>query len=361
MVDANVPGVSMGNDTGRGDRSNEPRRVAGVRHLHLDDIVGSNATATDEWYETERFAGQITGRAHSRSPADRPDAQKQPPAVLDWRHAEAKPPPATALQRLKRGLEHRSRRRGHEPAADTQTDVVATPTRGHSTRRDVPTASQIAPPTRTGSLKDEPPAAQVPTAQPSEPRLGFREPSGHTPERHSVREHKPHADVRRWALITAAVLGVAAVSVVGIASETNSPATKPHKASLVTARSRPDGVPSRTVMGVVGLRAHQVRKSRIAHRAVQARRHPRHKTRGPAGSSRSHQPANRSKSAATTVVAPASTPSTRPYPSSSSSPAYSPQPAASEPAVTATTSTPQPAGPTGPGGTVGSNCNPKCS
>ena len=64
----------MDNDSGRGSRSNEPPKLAPVRRLHLDDGEGSSATATEEWYETERLTGQITGRRNApagRAPTGR--------------------------------------------------------------------------------------------------------------------------------------------------------------------------------------------------------------------------------------------------------------------------------------------------
>jgi len=63
--------MSRGNDRGREHRSNEPQ-LATVRRLHLDDGDGSTTTATEEWYETERLTGQITGRARHAPPADPP-------------------------------------------------------------------------------------------------------------------------------------------------------------------------------------------------------------------------------------------------------------------------------------------------
>src|ERR1019366_6810883 len=71
--------MSRGNDRGREHRSNEPQ-LATVRRLHLDDGDGSTTTATEEWYETERLTGQITGRARHAPPADAPPAALPAPA-----------------------------------------------------------------------------------------------------------------------------------------------------------------------------------------------------------------------------------------------------------------------------------------
>ena len=83
----------MGNDSGRGSRSNEPPKLATVRQLHLDGAEGSSATATDEWYETERLTGQITGRRNTPAIDQPTPPQSEALAVLDWRHASPPPPP----------------------------------------------------------------------------------------------------------------------------------------------------------------------------------------------------------------------------------------------------------------------------
>ena len=100
---------------------------------------------------------------------------------------------------------------------------------------------------------------------------------------------------------------------------------------------------------------------RVVDGDVPTHRHPRHRT-PPAHLSRSravHAPSE-STSPPTEGATP---PNSGSYRSSSSTPAYSSQPAAGEAAASArapTQSAPQPAGPTGLGGVVGSNCNPKC-
>src|SRR5664279_3154667 len=114
----------MGNDPGRGgSRSDEPPPLATVRQLHVDDADGSGVTATEEWYETERLTGHITGSAHSTAPVHRPaPSQQGAPVVLDWRHAAPATPP-TARERLGRTLaERRSRRRSRE---SQDTDVLS--------------------------------------------------------------------------------------------------------------------------------------------------------------------------------------------------------------------------------------------
>src|SRR5450755_3153176 len=105
----------MDNESGSwGSRSNEPPKLATVRRLHLDDGEGSSATATEEWYETERLTGQITSRARSTSPTDRTaPSQNEPPVILDWRHTDTTPT-TTALQRLGQRLGRRNLRGSRE-------------------------------------------------------------------------------------------------------------------------------------------------------------------------------------------------------------------------------------------------------
>src|ERR1035437_6613863 len=137
----------MGNDSGSGSRSNEPPKLATVRRLHLDDGEGSSATATEDWYETERLTGQITGRTRSTSTVDRPaPSQNEAPVILDWRHTEATPPPS-ALERLRRGLERRGQLASRAPRRDSWR------------RRGGPaaaTTSENASPTALTAPRDEP-------------------------------------------------------------------------------------------------------------------------------------------------------------------------------------------------------------
>jgi hypothetical protein len=357
----------MGNDPGRGGRSDEPPPLATVRRLHLDDVDGS-AAATDEWYETERLTGHITGGARSAPTADRPaPSQAAAPVVLDWRHASAGPPP-TALQRLGRTLASRPRRRG------PQDSDVPSParTRGAQPVSVLATASQIEPPTT--EPEEAEPRAEETAAPPSGPRIGLRESVDASGPEH--RPH-PHPRLRRAAIVIAVVLSVAAVSVsvIGIVAETSRATPKSHPTSLTAATSRPSdaglNTAAKTVTGALETLAHQADMSQRQRRTVRARRRTRHPTtRGRARHSSRRAAINRRHSAPP-VTTPTTTPSTSgsssvspastsSYSSSSSSPAYSSQPAASESAPTAK-SVPLPAGPLGPGGTVGTNCNPKCS
>ena len=358
----------MGNDAGRGDRSNEPPKLATVRRLHLDDAEGSGATATDEWYETERLTGQITGRTRGGSPIDPPTggspidlptAQRDTPVVLDWRHATVTPPP-TALERLTRTLTH-PRKRQRRGTRDVE---VAQQPRARRVQEAVPAAvSHVEPP--TVAPREDKPAAGEGLA--TGPRLGLRE-SADRASHPRKRWHGSRASVgkaialgrlRTWAIVGAVVLSVAAVAVIGIASTMNSSAGKPRE-TAVLARTR--GVvldtPAKTVTAAPGLER-RVRKDQLAHRTVRAHRHPHRKARDHARSVSSRRSVTSAQSAPP-VAAPASTPSTSSYSSSTSPPTYNTQPATSEPAAAVTRSAPLPAGPTGPGSVVGANCNSQC-
>jgi hypothetical protein len=362
--------MSRGNDRGREHRSNEPQ-LATVRRLHLDDGDGSTTTATEEWYETERLTGQITGRARHAPPADPPaPAQNAAPVVLDWRHAPAVPSP-TALQRLRRSVAGRGGDRLSR--ADTQDAEVPPSARACEVQQTVlATTSQVQPAPATE--EDEPATDEIRAAPPSGPRIGLRGDAEPAPPRAKrwgtmrtyARERSQHLRLGRTVIVSVVVLSLAAVSVIGIASQTNSTATRPHRASLVAATSRPDvgvGTTTKSVIGALGVLEHQVRTSRARHRVVRAHRRPREKSRARRRRV-SKQPSVSRPESSPPVTAPTTAPRTSSYSSSSSSPAYSSpasQPVTAQPAPAATRSAPQPAGPSGPGGTVGANCNPKCS
>jgi len=103
----------MDTDSGRGSRSEEQPPLAMVRRLHLDELRPGAGIAEDDWYETERLTGHITGRARSSSPGLEPRLQDAPAVVLGWRHTRAAPPP-TVLGEVRRTLAWR-RPRWHRP------------------------------------------------------------------------------------------------------------------------------------------------------------------------------------------------------------------------------------------------------
>ena len=219
-------------------------------------------------------------------------------------------------------------------------------------------------------------------APPSGPRIVPRGDVEQAPQRAKrwatmgtyARDCSHHLRLGSAVIVSAVLLSLAAVSVIGIASQTNSSGARPRRAGIVAAALSPvvgAGATAKRVIGALGVLEHQVRTSRARRDAVQADRRPRKKSRARTRHVSSRRSVKRRGSSP-----PATAPSTRSYSSSSSSPVYSPaaasppitsQPAptvtqsAPQTAPTVTQSAPQPAGPSGPGGTVGSNCNPKCS
>ena len=89
----------MSNETGRGRWPDERPTRTTVRRLHDDEAEGSSAPAPEEWYETERLTGQITGRRNAATIDQPAPLENETLAVLDWRHADSAPAP-TVLQRL---------------------------------------------------------------------------------------------------------------------------------------------------------------------------------------------------------------------------------------------------------------------
>ncbi len=224
----------MGNESGRGGRSSEPPELATVRRLHLDNTARSSATATDEWYETERLTGQITGRARGASMTDQPTRpSEQTPVLLDWRHAE---PASSAPRRGGLRLGGRRRRRSSEVTARAQGDVqpVAEARAAQAgltssiAERAVPLAPQ----------DDRVAMDQGGAAEPGGPRLGLR---GGAPAAEASRRWRlrgPRLLVpdlpRRWASAGVVLVSVVVVVVLlGITSHPGHTPARPHQAKLV--------------------------------------------------------------------------------------------------------------------------------
>lgn len=361
----------MDTDSGKKGESHGPPQLPPVRNLHHNDAERSSAPA---WYETERLTGHITGGARTASPTDQPaSAQSQAPIVLDWRHVET-PTRATVLERFGWSLD--ARRHRHRPKTANPRDMAApaqAPTSGART-------AVLAAPSQTAPLDapqdDEPVVDQIRVAQPSVPRIGLRGVAGQALQSPSRRfaplagaDDRKRSHRTRWrtgAIISAIVLGVT-VSVIGIASGVNSTVATPPHASVGATTPRPDIVRqsnANTELSALGRLEHQARRSRHLQRPTQAHPNLRHKTSTHTRSTRRRRAVSRSASPPPTV-APTTAPTSSSYAgsssSSSSSPTYNARPATTQSALPATTSTPQPAGPSGPGGTVGTNCNPKCS
>lgn len=230
-------------------------------------------------------------------------------------------------------------------------------------------------------------ADEIRAAPPRGPRIALRGDVEQAPRRGkpwatrgtNARERSQHLWLGRSVIVSAILLSVAAVSVIGIASQTNSSGAGPRPAGTVAPAFSPiagAGATAKRVIGALGVLEQQVRTSRARRDVVQADRRPREKSRARTRHVRSRHSVSR-RGTSPPATAPSGAPNTSSHIGSSSSPVYyspaaasSPitnQPAptatqsAPQPSPTVTHSAPQPAGPSGPGGTVGSNCNPKCS
>jgi len=251
----------MSNDTGRGNWPEERPTRASVRHLHADEADGSSTTTTEEWYETERLAGQITGGGRTAAPAF---PHSGAPAVLEWRHAELAPAPS-ALQRLGRSLANR----GHRVVSKTQARrpwLTMLTTRG-----------AVAPPTvePPGDKPTPDGLAVEPGAQRTVP-LGSADAAPHrlewrsSPAPKARREHPPRP-ARRWLTGIALVLTVAAVAVIAITSHSSTRAVYAPLGSFATATSRPRVAliaTAETVLGVLGTVEHQARTMPARQRII---------------------------------------------------------------------------------------------
>ena len=198
----------MDNDSGRGSEPNEPPKLANVSRLHLDDVEGSDATTNEEWYETERLSGQLTGRTPSNPPIDRPaPSQDGTPVVLDRRHAESVPPPTT-LERLAHSLTRRNRRRRRGLQSAPQKP-------GTHPRRSAPAilagASKAAP-APPAPQQDRPAAQDMGSGRLGGPQIALRGASNETPQRskrQSVLHQPDRPRSRTWAPLHTVLLGVA--------------------------------------------------------------------------------------------------------------------------------------------------------
>ena len=265
----------MDNDSGRGSRSDEPPKLATVRRLHRDEAKGSSATATEEWYETERLTGHITGRR--TPPIDQPSPLRgEALEILDWRHAEC-PPPPTALQRLRQSLANRGHRvaslfvlanHRERALAAVEAGGAAAPSQPRARRprlRMLSARRGVAPPT-AARREDTPTVDEVLVGDASGPRTKSRGSADlarqrldwrSAPAPRTRRDRRP----RLWALglIGAGlVVTAAAAAVIAITSSPNG--RDSHRASFAAATSIPRVAliaGRKTVVGVLGSVEHQ--------------------------------------------------------------------------------------------------------
>ena len=135
-----------------------------VRRLHLDELGPGAGIAEDDWYETERLTGHITGRARSTSAADEPAVAPEATLVLDWRH-----PDPTADAGAARGYDGVSivdAGRRSPCASRARTLAAATPPRRRCGGSSRGRAHQVQPVDRDRDVGDRDDAAP--------PLLGFR-------------------------------------------------------------------------------------------------------------------------------------------------------------------------------------------
>ena len=265
----------MDNDSGRGSRSDQPPPLATVRPLHLNEVATDAGGAEDDWYETERLTGQITGRARSAAATEGRAVAPVPSQALDWRHADPEPAPSAA-QRLRRGLD---RRRG--PRAALRLPSAERWLRRH--RR--ATATRVA-----ASEPSEVPVLAAPEAvahrnKSARPLLGFRRSSEQQdPEPRPalgarIREQIPRPALGRSASIVAIVLVMVAAATIGIAAALEGSPAKPRRAAMVASGSRhtPELAAAKVLTAAVGFVEHEVRGIANPYDAVRgSSRAPRH-------------------------------------------------------------------------------------
>ena len=337
--------------TGRGGWSEERPPSASVRSLFADEAEGASATATEEWYETERLTGQITGGARSSRATERSASQDEAPLALGWRHDDT-PPSPTALQRLGRRLERRHRRPPDDTSASAHGEVQA-PAPEHEVRRSAVISPSAERPAAAAPQNHRLGADQLQAMEPSGPRLALR--GGD-----AVAQRTPWRwleGARRWVIASAVMLSIAAAVILGITSRLGTTATMRHQAAV------PPIVPA--IAPGHQLAVHSAHSaSRLSrelpkpkHRRLRRHRHPAAPKARPQGRAQQATPVRsrivRSSPSATNIPAP-------------QTPTYTHTPAVASARSSATrtsaTSSSRPAGPTGsdPLGGIGS-CVKGCS
>ena len=308
----------MDNDSGTGRRSDNPPPLATVRRLRLDGYTSRSGAADDDWYETERLSGQITGRARSAAATDEPAVTPGATLVLDWRNPDPDAD-AGAPQRLRRSLDRR-----HRPKVMLR---VPRPHNSLRRRRHAAAAAEVPAGEAADSTTSAAPDTSGDRDDAATPLLGFRRaPEPALPKAGpalgaGVRGRVPDLARGRGASIVAATLVAAVTATIGIAVALSGSHAKPRRAAVVGASSSHAsslGRAASALTAAVGLVEHQIAARTNTRRAAQARRSHRaaHLSR------RAHRHPSKSQSAAPPPSpSPASTSSSSG--SSSSSPVYS--------------------------------------
>ena len=285
---------------GRGGWQDERPTRATVRHLYGDEAKGSGAITSDEWYETERLTGQITGRRDAPAIDQPAPLQSEALAVLDWRHADSAPA-LTVLQRLGRSLAdrrhriasrlvlagHRSRQAAapgpREVAAGSQPHARRSRLAMLTTRRAV--AHGTAEVGEDKQTADEVLAAEL-SSRRADPRgsgdlapqrLGWRSAPAPKPRRERRTRPSPRMLTGAALVVTAAAMGVTV-----IASRTNDRSVSSHSARFAAASSAPGAASSaaaKTVRTVLGTVEQQARTAPARDHGNPLRAHSRRRTR----------------------------------------------------------------------------------
>lgn len=302
----------MESDSGWGSRSDQDQPPpATVRRLLDERTARSRAAAEDEWYETERLTGHITGGAASAAATDQPATSPKGTRTLDWRHADPTLAPSAA-QRLRSRFTRRRHRRL----------TLRVPRRDDSRRRDQPPAGTRV----TDSETPESPTSTTPStaAQRTDPAglfLGFR----HGPEPTEAKAKRPlRARAREPSLVSgrpASVVALVLVSTVaatiGIAIALSASPTQPRHTPEAAASlgQAPDLNSTATALTAAVWFTERHIRSGPADRSVRTRRRTTHRRAHRAG----QHPSSSQSITPTAVSSPVSTASSSASASVSSS------------------------------------------
>jgi hypothetical protein len=292
----------MESDSGWGSRSDQEQPPpATVRRLRLDEYpTRSRAAAEEDWYETERLTGHITGGAASAAATDQPAISAERTRALDWRHADPTPTPSAA-QRLRSRFTRRRHRRL----------TLRVPRRDESPRRDQPRAGTRV----TDSEAPESPTLTTPptAARRTEPAglfLGFRhgpeptEPKAKRPLR--ARARGPSLVSGRLASVVALVLVSTVAATIGIAIALSASPPQPRHtpdAAASLGQAADLNSTATALTAAVWFTERHIRGSGPADRSVRTRRRTTHRRAHRAG----QHPSSRQSITPTVVSSPVST------------------------------------------------------
>jgi hypothetical protein len=261
----------MGNDSGRGSRSEKPPPLATVRRLRLDEDTPASGAAADDWYETERLTGQITGRIRSGAATDKPAFEPGATMVLDWRNPDPAVDAGTA-QSLRRSVDRQRRAR--------PTFTLRVP-RPHNSLRRGHHAAAHADPAREPTVSSTSTALEASgdRGDAAPQLLGFRhgpvpEPRAGRARGATIRECALHLRWGGGASIAAGTLIAAVTATVGIAVALGGSPAKPRPAAVSDSRSEQASslaAAAGALSAVAGLMGHHADAITNAHHIVGAR------------------------------------------------------------------------------------------